>query len=393
LLIRFALVVLGLFGVAALVCVETATPEAHATGNKKKPKPGKGTRHGRRAPAASASARPIERTRPYATCPAEMVSVRGEFCIDRYEASMVDVAEGRALTPYYPPNPRLLTWVLNTWATSLARDRAVAFGWIDAAAPDAAKGRDAAGAQLVAVSWEPEAGVTIWEGGVPEGSTPTRAQVDGGPAVLALGVVMDLPEVPPWQRNVPFSAMAVSRAAVVPQGSTPGFVAPAACRAAGKRLCREPEWVTACKGDKGTKYPYGDQYRHGACNVFRSDHPARVLHGNASEGLSDPRLNQVVLENAAMLRETGGSPLCKSVWGNDAIYDMVGNLDEWVDDPEGMFLGGFYSRATRNGCEARITAHPLAYFDYSLGVRCCADLATGMSRLPLEQAADESSRP
>jgi hypothetical protein len=50
---------------------------------------------------------------------------------------------------------------------------------------------------------------------------------------------------------------------------------------------------------------------------------------------------------------------------------MVGNLDEWVDDPRGAFLGGFYARATSNGCDARVSEHPPEYFDYSLGVRCC----------------------
>ena len=50
---------------------------------------------------------------------------------------------------------------------------------------------------------------------------------------------------------------------------------------------------------------------------------------------------------------------------------MVGNLDEWVDEPGGAFLGGFYSRATQNGCEARVTEHPPEYFDYSTGARCC----------------------
>ncbi len=50
---------------------------------------------------------------------------------------------------------------------------------------------------------------------------------------------------------------------------------------------------------------------------------------------------------------------------------MVGNHDEWVDEPRGAFLGGFYSRATREGCDSRISSHPPEYFDYSLGVRCC----------------------
>ncbi|HSN99577.1 MAG TPA: hypothetical protein VLS89_14885, partial [Candidatus Nanopelagicales bacterium] len=66
---------------------------------------------------------------------------------------------------------------------------------------------------------------------------------------------------------------------------------------------------------------------------------------------------------------------CQSRWGSDAIHDMVGNLDEWVDDPDGAFAGGFYSRSTRAGCDALVTAHPRAYADYSTGVRCCRDAA------------------
>jgi hypothetical protein len=50
---------------------------------------------------------------------------------------------------------------------------------------------------------------------------------------------------------------------------------------------------------------------------------------------------------------------------------MVGNLDEWVEEPSGEFMGGFYSRGTKEGCDAAITAHPTSYYDYSLGVRCC----------------------
>jgi hypothetical protein len=51
---------------------------------------------------------------------------------------------------------------------------------------------------------------------------------------------------------------------------------------------------------------------------------------------------------------------------------MVDNLDEWVADPWGVFLGGFYARDTDSGCFARVRVHDPQYFDYSLGVRCCA---------------------
>jgi formylglycine-generating enzyme required for sulfatase activity len=66
---------------------------------------------------------------------------------------------------------------------------------------------------------------------------------------------------------------------------------------------------------------------------------------------------------------------CRSLWGKEALYDMVGNLDEWVDDPKGMFVGAFFSRGKKDGCESTIKAHPNDYFDYSLGVRCCKDAA------------------
>lgn len=367
---------LGLAGLALATCAELDLPEAMAKpakaakGKADKGKAAKGKKGAR--PAAAASARPIERTQPHDRCPNEMVNVRGQFCIDRWEATTQDVRTGEDLSPYYPPHTRLLRWTVNTWATNLARDRAVAFGWIDAGAPDgAASTREGGAARLVSVTQDN--GAVTWRELTADASAP-----DG--SVLSLRVVMPLPDVPEVQQNDDFKPSAVSRGGVVPQGHTPGFVASEACRAAGKRLCREEEWVTACKGERGTQFPYGNDYRQGACNVFREEHPAHILHGNASEGLSDPRLNQVTNQGASLLRETAGSPLCKSVWGSDAIYDMVGNVDEWVDDPDGMFLGGFYSRSTRKGCESKITAHPTGYFDYSLGFRCCADLAMSGSR-------------
>jgi sulfatase modifying factor 1 len=42
-----------------------------------------------------------------------------------------------------------------------------------------------------------------------------------------------------------------------------------------------------------------------------------------------------------------------------------------VDDEKGRFLGGFFSRSKRDGCESSVGVHPVTYFDYSTGVRCC----------------------
>jgi hypothetical protein len=107
------------------------------------------------------------------------------------------------------------------------------------------------------------------------------------------------------------------------------------------------------------------------CNVFQPAHPAGKLHADFSINHLDPRLNQVKYQGQPLLKRTGSVKTCASRWGDDAIYDMVGNLDEWIDDPNGAFLGGFYSRSTKEGCDASVSAHPPNYFDYSIGVRCC----------------------
>jgi hypothetical protein len=247
------------------------------------------------------------------SCPPDMVSVAGRVCVDRFESMIVDARSFAPLSPDYPTTPNLLDFVLGEWAT----------------------GRERAGnvhARAFPLPW----------------ISPSR-----------------LGDAPP--------PVTVSRAGVRPNGYLTGVVAAAACAAAGKRLCTLDEWTTACRGQDDTLFPYGDTYEDGVCNVFREDHPASLLHGNASVGHLDPRLSRVLSRGRPLLQVTGGSPACRSRWGDDAIYDMVGNLDEWVDEGAGAFAGGFYSRSTRSGCEALVTAHPKSYLDYSTGARCCKD--------------------
>jgi formylglycine-generating enzyme len=261
--------------------------------------------------AAAALAVPAVRRAQARPCPADMVFVR-TFCIDRYEASMVDAATSEALSPYYPPHPALLSEVYRSW--TLERPYI--------------------------------------------GSAEARA--------------MPLPEPPSWQQRSPFQPKALSRAEVVPQAYVSLPIARRACERAGKRLCTPEEWVTACRGERGTKFPYGEVFDRKACNVYGHIHPALVLHGNSSLGHRDPRLNLVAIDGRQpLLRRTGTTPTCASRWGDDAVYDMVGNLDEWLDDEGGRFAGGFYARSTTSGCEAQIASHAPAYYDYSTGVRCC----------------------
>lgn len=259
-------------------------------------------------------AKAIAEAAEQAACPAEMLQVNG-FCIDRWEISTIDKKTGKALSPYYPPHPRLFAYTYNYW--QLQRRRAK------------------------------------------DESVRNYA----------------LPQLPDVQRRGHFEPVAVSKPGVVPQGYLSFYTASKACKNAGKRLCTQDEWVKACRGRRRTKYPYGANFSAKPCNVYRHYHPAFVLHRETSVGHLDPRLNLVVERGIdPLLRVTGGSPECKSIWDGGALYDMVGNLDEWVDDEKGVFVGGFYARSTTEGCDSSISSHSPLYFDYSTGARCCRGL-------------------
>jgi hypothetical protein len=176
--------------------------------------------------------------------------------------------------------------------------------------------------------------------------------------------------------SVPY-VRAVSRAGTIPQGYISGEQAMEACRASGKRLCTADEWVHACRGPENTTFPYGDTRRAGACNDdIRSKHPvleiAASLGISSSEAFRDTMNNPLINQLPASLLRTGERAECTNAYG---LFDMVGNLHEWIDDPEGTFRGGFYMDTSRNGdgCSYQTTAHDVRYHDYSTGFRCCMD--------------------
>lgn len=241
-------------------------------------------------------------------CPSEMVEIRGEYCIDRFEVALVEEQSERTLSPFYHPTRAGI-------ATAYERYR---------------------------------------HDQRPQGAAPS------------------FPEPPGFQLDRDTVLKARSVAGVVPQGYLNAGLAEAACVRSGKRLCSLSEWVTACRGQQNRKFPYGESFAPGKCNVFRAAHPAVVLHRDASRHHQDPRLNLVSDAEGPLLRKTGQTWSCRSEWGTDAVFDMVGNLDEWVQGAS--FVGGFYARATREGCDARISSHAPEYFDYSIGTRCCRAL-------------------
>lgn len=168
------------------------------------------------------------------------------------------------------------------------------------------------------------------------------------------------------------TVQAVSWANAVPQGYINGVQAADACQRAGKRLCTSTEWLRACQGPSGDTYPYGASRQPGLCNDARGQHPAVEYFGTSASWiwseLDHPCINQL----PSGLARTGTYVGCVSAEG---VYDLMGNLHEWIDDAAGTFRGGYYVDTVQNGngCLYRTTAHGTSHFDYSTGFRCCAD--------------------
>lgn len=185
-----------------------------------------------------------------------------------------------------------------------------------------------------------------------------------------------------WVFHSPFESVkgkeirAVSRPGRYPQAYISRNEAAAACERSNKRLCTESEWKTACKGKSPTLYPYGEDHRPGRCND-NGVSPLNHYYGTKSGPplsaygwgpMNDPKLNQL----RGSLAKTGEFAGCRNSW---RLHDMVGNLHEWVAEPTGVFLGGYYldTKINGEGCNYKTVAHAPIYHDYSTGFRCCAD--------------------
>jgi formylglycine-generating enzyme len=194
---------------------------------------------------------------------------------------------------------------------------------------------------------------------------------------------------------------AVSKPGLFPQGYISRVESKAACEAAGKRLCRRSEWQRACRGEGWMRYPYANKSVRGKCSSGKL-HLLREKFGDNPKGgwkydehFNSPDLNR----EPGYLARSGEYDGCVSDLG---VFDMVGNLHEWVSDTvdqefmdkldsedvernyqpwhsgNGVFMGGFYSTTGEHGpgCLFTTVAHEPTYHDYSTGFRCCkaADL-------------------
>ena len=176
----------------------------------------------------------------------------------------------------------------------------------------------------------------------------------------------------PYQSPNGNAVRAVTSSNTVPQGYISREQSDLACKASGKRLCREEEWVMACRGDPPRAFPYGDARQKGACNDSGMS-ALRVYYPESPDTFSRCSDERSAPEPASDYRCAVGGvcPVHQRIRCVRHGRQLARMGD--VDAPH--FRGGYYldTHFNGDGCSYHTTAHTAEYHDYSTGFRCCRD--------------------
>jgi Sulfatase-modifying factor enzyme 1 len=148
-----------------------------------------------------------------------------------------------------------------------------------------------------------------------------------------------------------------------------------ACAEEGKRLCGADEWRLACEGAATRPYATGLTREPSLCNLDRRPRRADPV------ALAEPHDVSVEMERLDQRMPSGALKECVSTFG---IFDMTGNVAEWVTDRAAdkrkefptAIAGGHWGRSPAT-CRALDHRHDGSYRHHDLGFRCCADALDG----------------
>ena len=261
------------------------------------------------------------------SCPPEMANIDNKYCIDKWEASVVDKNTNAEASPHYNPLRKggiTADWMYNQFVNRETK---------------------------------------------PAGYPMPERGAEASPS---------------------FEPKAVSVPGKVPASFVTRQAAELACANAGKRLCNHQEWYKACAGpdgpSSGKAYPYGTTYQVGKCNVnlYSGWPPLIIGRTNQGNDMMDPRIGTVKSNGVEMKQPTQSFPECVNEYG---VFDMVGNVHEIIADVtangRANYVGAHFARpgpppqtVEGQGCHEITGFHdPISYTDYSIGFRCCSDLA------------------
>lgn len=133
--------------------------------------------------------------------------------------------------------------------------------------------------------------------------------------------------------------------------------AAALCAHLGGRLCSSKEWLAACRGTDNRAFPYGPDYQPSRCHVGTYEQPGPGGRNTIA---------------------AGSIPDC--VGGLPGLFDMSGNVSEWISDCKGdycKFRGAAYMGNDPvehfAGCGDVCSGNDKGLKSGTVGVRCCRD--------------------
>jgi len=144
------------------------------------------------------------------------------------------------------------------------------------------------------------------------------------------------------------------------------------CKDRKKRVCKEQEWELACEGAERRPLAYGWAVNKSTCNSDKQWRPfdAALLKAGGEDEKKE-------LQKLWQGSKSGTYLACVSPFG---IYDMMGNVEEWVGSRKsrkfpGALMGGFWAKPW-TGCRGTNDAHEPSFTFYETGFRCCAEPGT-----------------